>query len=55
VKRESLPIGQQVIVEGFRAKDGSHTASGSTIKLPNGQDFSLAPAGGSPDEPKPQP
>ena len=49
VKRDSLPIGLEVIVEGFRAKDGSNTASGSTIKLPNGQDLSLAPAGGSPD------
>ena len=49
VKRDSLPIGVEVIVEGFRAKDGSNTASGSTIKLPDGQDFNLAPAGGSPD------
>src|SRR5262249_17787052 len=44
VKRDSLPLGVEVIVEGFRAKDGSNTASGSFIKLPSGQDFSLAPA-----------
>ena len=51
VKRDSLPIGVTVTVEGFRAKDGSNTASGSNIKLPNGQDFNLAPATGSPGSP----
>jgi hypothetical protein len=54
VKRDSLPIGVEVVVEGFRAKDGSNTASGSSIKLPDGRDLSLAPAGGSPDESKTQ-
>lgn len=42
VGRDSLPIGTEVVVRGYRAKDGSATANGDDIKLANGQSFSLA-------------
>ena len=41
VKRDSLPIGKEVIITGFRAKDGSHAINGNTITLPDGSDFML--------------
>ena len=54
IRRDSIPIGLEVIVKGYRAKDGSTTANGNIITLPDGRDLSLAsslgntakPAGG---------
>lgn len=42
IKKTSLPIGVEVIVKGYRAKDGSATANGNIITLPDGTDLSLA-------------
>jgi hypothetical protein len=42
VRKDSIPIGLEIVVRGYRAKDGSTTANGSTITLPDGRDFSLA-------------
>jgi len=41
VKRDSLPVGKEVIITGFRAKDGSHAINGNKITLPDGTDFML--------------
>jgi hypothetical protein len=41
VKRDSLPIGQEVIITGYRAKDGSTTINGNKITTPDGKDFLL--------------
>lgn len=41
VRKDSLPIGVEVVVTGYRAKDGSNIANGNMIKLPNGQDLFL--------------
>ena len=36
-RRDSLKAGDQVTVEGSRAKDGSTTANARTVKLPDGR------------------
>ena len=35
--KTSVPVGTEVIVEGFLAKNGSATATGMTVKLPSGR------------------
>jgi hypothetical protein len=37
VNKNSVPLGVEVTVEGYRAKDGSPTANGTTIKMPDGK------------------
>ena len=37
INKNSVPIGAEVTVEGYRAKDGSNTVNGSTIKLADGR------------------
>jgi len=50
VLKETLPIGIEIVVQGYRAKDGSHTANGNILKLPNGRELSVsASVGGAPD------
>ena len=34
--KNTVPVGVEVTVTGFRAKDGSATCNGQTIKLPDG-------------------
>ncbi len=41
VKRDSLPIGEQVTVTGYRAKDGSNTANGNYIQFADGRQLGL--------------
>lgn len=41
VRKDSIPVGLEVIVKGYPAKDGSRTANGNTITLPDGRDLSL--------------
>jgi hypothetical protein len=35
--RDSLKIGDQVNIEGFRSKDGSNTCNARSVKLPSGK------------------
>jgi hypothetical protein len=42
IRRDSIPIGLEIVVKGYRAKDGSTTANGNIITLPDGRDLSLA-------------
>ena len=37
VTKNSVEVGTQVTVDGYRAKDGSSTATGTTIKMPDGR------------------
>jgi len=41
IRKDSIPVGLEVLVKGYRAKDGSNTANGSSITLPDGKDFAL--------------
>ena len=37
ISKASVPVGVEVTVDGYRAKDGSPTANGTTIKMPDGK------------------
>jgi hypothetical protein len=49
--KESLPIGVAIVVEGFRAKDGSMRANGRDITFADGRKLFLGSSGtGAPNE-----
>ena len=35
--RDSLPVGTEIVVRGYQARDGGRTANGRDITLPDGQ------------------
>jgi hypothetical protein len=37
INKNSVPVGTEVTVEGYRAKDGTPTANGTSIKMPDGK------------------
>lgn len=37
IARSSMKLGDTVVVEGFRARDGSNNASGGTVTFPDGR------------------
>ena len=41
LRQTDFPIGSEVIVEGYRAKNGSPTANGTTVKFADGRNFFL--------------
>ena len=43
--KNSLPVGTEVIVEGWQAKDGSYRANGSNITFPDGKKLFLGSSG----------
>jgi len=43
--RDSLPIGIEIVVEGFRAKDGSMRGNGRDLTFPNGKKLFLGSSG----------
>ena len=49
VTKASVPVGTEVTVNGYRAKDGTSTANGTTIKMPDGKQlFAGSSAPGAP-------
>ena len=53
--KQSLPIGTEVLIEGYQAKDGSMRANGRDITLPDGSKLFVGSSGtGAPDE-RPEP
>ena len=44
VSRDALKVGDAVVVEGFRARDGSTNASGSRVTFPDGRQVFTASA-----------
>jgi hypothetical protein len=48
-RKDTLKPGDVVTVKGFRAKDGSHLAACSTVKLPDGREVSAGSGGVSQD------
>jgi len=48
-----LPPGAEIVVQGFKAKDGSNRANGSNVTTPDGKRLFLGSSGtGSPDDKK---
>lgn len=45
ITRDTLKVGDKIIVDGYQAKDGSHRANGRDLKLPNGQQLFLGSSG----------
>ena len=49
--KNSLPAGTEILVEGFRAKDGAFRANGRDITFPDGKKLFVGSSGtGAPDE-----
>ena len=44
-KKDSVPIGTEVLIEGYQAKDGSNKANGREITLPNGERLFMGSSG----------
>ena len=51
--RESLPVGTEIIVDGYQAKDGANRANGSNITYMDGRKLFIG--GSSPDAPREKP
>lgn len=46
-----FPVGSEVVVEGFQAKNGSNKVAGNTVKFADGRNFFLgSPSTGAPGE-----
>jgi hypothetical protein len=41
LRKTDFPIGSELIVEGYRAKNGSNTANGTNVKFADGRSFFL--------------
>ena len=51
--KDSLKIGTEVLVDGYQAKDGSNTANGRDVTLPDGRKLFLGSSGtGAPEDEK---
>ena len=51
--KNSLPVGTEILVDGYRAKDGSNKANGRDITFPDGRKIFIGssnPAGGTPTQ-----
>ena len=45
LRKTDFPVGTEVLVEGFRAKNGTPTANGITVKLTDGRNFLMGSSG----------
>jgi hypothetical protein len=43
--KQALLPGTAIVIDGYRAKDGSHRANGRSLTLPNGQTLFLSASG----------
>jgi uncharacterized protein DUF6152 len=51
LRRTDFTIGSEVVINGFRAKNGTPSASGRTVKFADGRNFFMGSTGtGAPDE-----
>ncbi len=48
--RDSLPVGTEIVVRGYQARDGGPRANGRDLTLPDGQRLFLG--GSAPDQPR---
>ncbi len=45
MRRADFVVGSEIVISGFRAKDGSHTINGRTIKFADGREFFVGAEG----------
>ena len=56
ITKNTVPIGAELTVEGFAAKDGSPTANGRTLRMADGRAlFAGSSNTGAPGDPRPTP
>jgi hypothetical protein len=51
LRQSDFPLATEIVVQGYRAKNGSPTASGTTVKFADGRNFFLGAAAGTPGQP----
>jgi len=52
VRKTDLPLGIEIVVKGYRAKNGTATANASTLTLPDGRELIAQSSGtGAPNDP----
>ncbi len=49
LRQTDFPIGSELIIEGYKSKNGTSTANGTTVKFADGRNFFL----GASDDPSP--
>ena len=49
LRKENFPVGTEVVIEGYRAKNGRAAANGRTVKLTDGRSFFMG-TGNSPND-----
>jgi hypothetical protein len=53
LKRDSLPIGTEIVVDGYRAKNGTNRANGRDVMFPDGRKLFMGSSGvGAPPDAK---
>jgi hypothetical protein len=50
--RTSVSLGQEIVVDGYRAKDGTNKANGRNVTLPDGRQLFLGTGASPPEEAK---
>ena len=52
LRKTDFPVGTEVVIEGYRSKNGTPTANGITVKLTDGRNFFMGSSGtGAPTPP----
>jgi len=54
LRKSDFPAGLEVVVEGYKAKDGTPTANGITITFPDGRNIFAGSSGTGAPEPAPR-
>ncbi len=50
VRKTDFPVGVELLIKGYRAKNGSSTINGTSVKVPDGHNFYTGSSGdGAPD------
>jgi len=49
LRKTDFPPGLEVVIKGFRAKNGSRTANGRTVTMKDGRNFFMGSSGGPAD------
>ena len=52
LRQTDFPLATEIVVQGYRAKNGSPTASGTTVKFADGRNFFLGAAAGAAAAPR---
>lgn len=45
LRKTDFPVGVEVVVQGYRAKNGSNTANGRTVMFPDGRNYFMGSSG----------